>query len=90
MRFFFIGLIRLYKFTVSPLLGNCCRFWPSCSSYAIEAFTVHNLGKAIWLVSRRVLRCSFLSRGGCDPVPGGPSEESLTLFQAESDSPEDR
>lgn len=65
-----IGIIRLYRLFISPLLGQNCRFSPSCSSYAIEALQVHGLFRGSWLAARRIGRCHPLSEGGYDPVPG--------------------
>lgn len=62
-------LHRIYKMTLSPLLGNVCRFTPYCSDYALEAVTVHGLFKGSWLALRRVCRCHPLHPGGVDPVP---------------------
>ena len=61
--------IRFYKAFISPLLPPSCRFYPSCSSYAIEAITVHGPLKGLWLAVRRILRCHPGSAGGFDPVP---------------------
>lgn len=62
-------LHRMYKFTLSPLFGNACRFTPYCSDYALEAITVHGLLKGSWLAVRRVCRCHAWNPGGFDPVP---------------------
>jgi len=65
-----IGFLRLYKLLISPLLPvNTCRFHPTCSSYAIEAFEKHSFAKAFWLSVRRVSRCHPWHEGGFDPVP---------------------
>jgi putative membrane protein insertion efficiency factor len=64
-----IALIRFYKAFLSPLLGPSCRFYPSCSSYGLDAFTHHNFFYASWLTVWRILRCNPFSRGGYDPVP---------------------
>lgn len=64
-----ILLIRFYRTYISPLLGPSCRFYPTCSSYALEAFSAHNFFYALWLSLWRVLRCNPLSKGGYDPVP---------------------
>ena len=61
------GATQLYYF--SPFLGNNCRFYPSCSSYMIEAIEVHGVFKGLWLGTRRILRCHPYSDGGIDPVP---------------------
>lgn len=64
-----VGLIRLYQRFISPLLGPRCRFSPSCSTYAVEALSVHGLWRGTWLAVWRLLRCHPLSAGGYDPVP---------------------
>ncbi len=64
-----VGLVRLYQVTVSPLLGPCCRYAPSCSAYAVEALRVHGVWRGLGLAAWRVLRCHPLARGGYDPVP---------------------
>lgn len=69
-----IGLLRVYQYTLSPLLGPRCRFWPSCSHYAVEAIQVHGPIKGGWLTCRRLVKCHPGHPGGLDPVPGGPSE----------------
>ncbi|RTR05143.1 membrane protein insertion efficiency factor YidD [Halomonas nitroreducens] len=69
-----IGLVRGYQLVLSPLLGPRCRYWPSCSHYAIEAIRVHGPARGGWLALRRLLRCHPGCAGGLDPVPGGPSE----------------
>ncbi|HOV59897.1 MAG TPA: membrane protein insertion efficiency factor YidD [Candidatus Hydrogenedentes bacterium] len=63
------GLIRLYQRFVSPLLGDRCRFYPSCSQYALEALKVHGLVRGCALATWRLLRCQPLCKGGYDPVP---------------------
>ncbi len=69
-----IAAVRLYQFTLSPLLGPRCRYWPSCSSYTVEALRVHGPFKGGILAVRRIARCHPGCEGGIDPVPGGPSE----------------
>jgi uncharacterized protein len=64
-----ILLIRFYQTFLSPLLGPSCRYQPTCSNYALEAFRQHNLLFASWLTIWRVLRCNPFSKGGYDPVP---------------------
>lgn len=65
--------IRAYKYLISPMLPNSCRFEPTCSRYAIEAIETHGALKGIWLGTRRILRChpiTWLGGGsGYDPVP---------------------
>ena len=64
-----ILLIKFYRLSLSPLLGPSCRFYPTCSSYALEAFRTHNFFYALWLTFWRVLRCNPFAKGGYDPVP---------------------
>jgi putative membrane protein insertion efficiency factor len=63
-----IHLIRLYQLTISPLLGPCCRFEPSCSEYAIDAVKKYGPVKGSWLAAKRISRCHPLNEGGYDPV----------------------
>ncbi|TDR57415.1 hypothetical protein DFP85_101235 [Halomonas ventosae] len=69
-----IGAVRLYQLTLSPLLGPRCRYWPSCSSYTMEALQVHGPFRGGIMALRRIARCHPGCEGGIDPVPGGPSE----------------
>ncbi|TCK09567.1 membrane protein insertion efficiency factor YidD [Marinobacterium mangrovicola] len=62
-------LIRGYQYLISPFLGSNCRFYPTCSSYAIEAIRSHGPLYGSWLALKRILRCHPLSEGGIDPVP---------------------
>jgi len=64
-----ISLLRAYQYLISPLLGNHCRFFPSCSSYAITAVQTHGALSGSWLALKRVLRCHPWHPGGFDPVP---------------------
>jgi uncharacterized protein len=65
----FIGLIYLYRVTLSPLMGGHCRFHPSCSAYALEAYRRHGPVRGTWLTARRLLRCHPLGGSGYDPPP---------------------
>lgn len=60
-------LIACYRWAISPLLGPCCRFSPSCSCYAMESLKKHGLGKGMCKAAWRVLRCHPFSDGGYDP-----------------------
>ena len=64
-----IGVITLYRLSVSPLLGTNCRFQPSCSAYGIEAITRHGALKGGWLTVRRISKCHPWGASGYDPVP---------------------
>jgi hypothetical protein len=61
--------IRFYQKFIGPLLGNHCRFAPSCSQYAAEALRVHGVFRGSVLAAWRILRCNPLGRSGYDPVP---------------------
>ena len=63
------GLIRIYQWTLSPLLGPTCRFYPSCSNYALQALHRFGLARGGWLALRRIARCHPFHPGGVDPVP---------------------
>jgi hypothetical protein len=69
MRRFITGLIRGYQLIISPHLGQCCRFHPTCSCYATEAITRHGALRGSALTAKRLLRCHPFHEGGYDPVP---------------------
>jgi putative membrane protein insertion efficiency factor len=71
-----LGLIRLYQLCISPLIGNNCRFYPSCSQYAITAVEVHGILKGSWLALRRISKCHPWNSGGFDYVPGTETKTS--------------
>lgn len=68
MTFIFIGFVRLYQRCVSPFLPPMCRFYPSCSSYAIQAVHRHGLITGIFATFKRLMRCHPFCTGGYDPV----------------------
>lgn len=72
LRRFFILLIQVYRLLVSPVIGQHCRFYPSCSQYAQEAIEQRGLFMGSYLAIRRILRCNPWGKGGFDPVPGNP------------------
>ena len=62
-------LLRLYRLTLSPFVGQSCRFAPTCSHYATEAFEKHGFFKGFWLTFKRLLKCHPWHPGGIDNVP---------------------
>ena len=66
---FLMGLIWLYQRTISPMLGDVCRYHPTCSHYGFDAIKVHGAVKGSLLTVRRILRCTPFHAGGLDPVP---------------------
>lgn len=65
----FIGLIKVYQYLISPLLGPKCRFTPTCSQYGIEALKKYGLIKGSWLTLKRIARCHPWGGHGYDPLP---------------------
>jgi uncharacterized protein len=82
MKYLLIGLLRGYRAVISPLYGPVCKYYPSCSAYALEAVTVHGAVKGSWLAARRLGSCHPWSLGGYDPVPGTPAAEEWAAEQA--------
>lgn len=64
-----IALVRVYQWTLRPVIGANCRFYPSCSEYSIEALRRHGAVRGTGLTAWRVLRCNPWNEGGYDPVP---------------------
>ncbi len=69
MKYVMIALVRFYQKFISPIKPNCCRFTPTCSAYAIEAFKKRGFFVGFILTVMRILRCNPFSKGGYDPVP---------------------
>ena len=66
----FVFLIRTYQLTISPRFSNgACRYYPTCSQYALEAIEIHGVLKGTFLPLCRILRCNPFFKGGYDPVP---------------------
>jgi len=66
---FLVGSIRIYQILISPLLGQNCRFTPSCSHYAVACLSTHGPLRGSWLAVRRISRCHPFHPGGEDPPP---------------------
>ncbi len=69
-------LIKVYQTIISPMLGQNCRFHPTCSSYAHQALEQHGLVKGIWLSVKRIVKCNPMHPGGFDYVPGSNDNEA--------------
>ena len=70
-------LIGFYQRAISPHLPKCCRFTPTCSQYALEAYRTHGFWRGSTLTIWRLLRCQPFCRGGYDPVPPAKTEKDL-------------
>lgn len=80
------GLIRGYQLFVSPILPGSCRFYPTCSNYAIDAYTHHGLLKGTWLTLTRIGRCHPWGESKFDPVPGSILDEHNHTHQSAGQS----
>ncbi len=69
MKSLLIRFIKFYRRRISPLFPPRCRYYPTCSAYALEALEVHGLARGMLLTVRRLLRCNIFFPGGVDPVP---------------------
>ena len=77
MRKLVILPIRVYRYAISPMMASHCRFYPSCSAYAIEAIELHGSLRGSWLAAKRLARCHPWHSGGLDPVPAACNQYSL-------------
>ncbi|MBX9743761.1 MAG: membrane protein insertion efficiency factor YidD [Chlamydiales bacterium] len=69
IKWLFIALVRCYQLTLSPFVGSCCRFFPTCSDYSIACIKRHGAFKGAWLTLKRLAKCHPFHPGGCDPAP---------------------
>lgn len=76
------ALVRVYQWTLSPFIGNQCRFHPTCSNYALEALRQHGAIHGSWLALRRLAKCHPFHPGGFDAVPeSARAQGSLSVIQ---------
>lgn len=90
MKYLLMGLIRLYQWTISPMLGPVCRFYPSCSRYGYEAIKTHGSIKGTYLTVWRILRCNPWNDGGYDPVDPADRErheQAVAAREAQANVP---
>ena len=83
MKHLLIVFVKGWRIVISPLYGEVCKYYPTCSAYGLEALRLHGAVKGSWLIVRRLVRCHPWSMGGIDPVPGSPLESRL---RAEADN----
>jgi putative membrane protein insertion efficiency factor len=73
-----VAILVAYRAVISPLYGDVCRYYPSCSSYALQAIQQHGVVRGIWLGARRILRCHPWAAGGVDDIPEPHSRFATT------------
>jgi uncharacterized protein len=76
MRAALLAVVRFYQRAISPAFPPRCRFYPSCSAYALEAIELHGAGRGSWLALRRLAKCAPWHPGGVDLVPGSGTVEA--------------
>lgn len=86
MKHLMIWLIKLYRKLISPIKPQCCRFTPTCSAYALEAFQKRGFFIGLLLSVWRILRCNPFCKGGYDPVPEHGLRNPKVSVTSESDS----
>ncbi|WP_093671000.1 membrane protein insertion efficiency factor YidD [Sporolactobacillus nakayamae] len=87
MKHVFIFIIRLYQKFISPYTPPTCRFYPTCSQYAVEALSRFGLVKGGWLMIKRLLKCQPFHSGGIDPVPEKCTHKKTGMLRHRSDRP---
>lgn len=75
MKYLLIGFMKFWRAVISPLYGDVCKFYPTCSEYALHSFESHGAVRGTVLTTKRLVRCHPWSLGGYDPVPGGPHSQ---------------
>ena len=64
-----VAILSVYRAVISPLYGDVCRYYPSCSHYTLQAIQQHGVVRGVWLGTRRIARCHHWAEGGVDDVP---------------------
>ncbi len=75
-----IGFVLVWRRFISPMYGDVCKYYPSCSSYGLEALRVHGALRGSWLTITRIGRCHPWAHGGFDPVPGSSFEAEMAAY----------
>ena len=83
MKHVIIALIKVWRAVISPWYGPTCKYYPSCSAYALDAVQVHGAIKGTGLIIWRLLRCNPWSNGGVDPVPGSALAAQIAAEEAD-------
>lgn len=73
-----VAILKVYRAVISPLYGDVCRYYPSCSHYAMQAIQHHGVFRGIWFGSRRLARCHPWAAGGVDDIPA-PAHEHVVI-----------
>lgn len=88
MKFVLIALLKVYRAVISPLYGQVCKYYPTCSAYALESVQVHGAAKGSWLAAKRLASCHPWALGGYDPVPGTEAAREWAAEQASKQASE--
>lgn len=79
-KWLFLGLIRLYKTVLSPVMGRGCIYSPTCSTYTYEYIEEYGVARGLVMGGLRIARCNPMAKGGFDPVPDNPRGDMKWLF----------
>ncbi len=73
-----VGILKVYRAIISPLYGDVCRYYPSCSHYAMQAIQYHGVFRGVWFGTKRLARCHPWAEGGIDDIPA-PTHERVAI-----------